>query len=462
MGFELDINQTILKLFVATVVGGVIGLEREKTKQTNKDHGPIGIRTEILFSIFGAISIILSNIFSEIIFFFCFGTALLFLSFPLIISVKKSSTLNIKTALSSIICFLLGSLSMLGEIRLALVTAIAVTLILSMKYVFTRAASTISYTEIIDGLKFIIIAFIILPFLPNQAYDVQVLNYLQIGPEMLVDPISMVATCHPVACDVLNPYRIWLLIVVISGINFLGYILVKAFGQNKGYSFTGLIGGFYSSTVTSLTLSSISKTQTHLKAPFIAGITLACATSFFKMFILIKTLNNQLFDRIIAGMAAMFFYLLITGAIIYVVSNRKHKEVQKTKNLEKASKKIKIIEIKSPLNLTKAFKLSAIVITTLILANLILTFANINWYYILAALMAFFAVDDPIIISTSEIAGKAITLDIAKNIILGVIYLNMVQKVATMYFFGNRKLTKPLALIFGGLLLVTLGSLLYL
>ncbi|MGL5831313.1 MAG: MgtC/SapB family protein [Candidatus Altimarinota bacterium] len=460
MGIELDINQTILKLFVATVVGGVIGLEREKNKQASKEHGPIGIRTEILFSIFGAISILLSQISNGAIFFFCFLTAVIFLCFPMIWSVKQNSHLNIKTSLSSIIAFLLGSLSMLGEIRLALVTAIAVTLILSMKYVFTRAASTISYTEIIDGLKFIIIAFIILPFLPNQAYDVQVLAYLQIGPEMFVDPVNMLATCEPVACDVLNPYRIWLLIVVISGINFLGYILVKAFGQNKGYSFTGLIGGFYSSTVTSLTLSSISKTQTHLKAPFIAGITLACATSFFKMFILIKALNNQLFDRIVPGMLAMFFYLLLTGALVYAISNRKHKESKKTKNLEKASKKI--IEIKSPLNLGKAFKLAAIVVTTLILANLILTFADINWYYILAALMAFFAVDDPIIVSTSEIAGKAIGLDVAKNIILGVIYLNMLQKVATMYFFGNRKLTKSLALIFGGLLLVTISALLYL
>src|SRR5690606_31261992 len=122
---------------------------------------------------------------------------------------------------------------------------------------FTRAASTISYAEIIDALKFIIIAFIILPFLPNQSYDLQILNYLELGPAM-IDSATALSSCHPVACDVLNPYRIWLLIAVISGINFLGYILVKAFGQNKGYSFTGLIGGFYSSTVTSLTLSSIS------------------------------------------------------------------------------------------------------------------------------------------------------------------------------------------------------------
>lgn len=460
MGIELDINQTIFKLFIAAVVGGVIGLEREKNKQSNKDNGPIGIRTEILFSIFGAVSIILSQLSHSFIFFLCFLTAIIFLCFPMILAIKQNTSLNMKTVLSSVISFLLGSLSMLGEIRLALVAAIAVTLVLSMKYVFTRAVSTISYTEMIDGLKFIIIAFIILPFLPNQAYDMQILNYLQIGPEMWMDPNNLAATCQPVACDVLNPYRLWLLIVVISGINFLGYILVKAFGQNKGYSFTGLIGGFYSSTVTSLTLSSISKTQTHLKAPFIIGITLACATSFFKMFILIKTLNNELFDRIFPSMAAMFFYLLLTGGIIYAISNRQHKESKKTKNLETASKKI--IEIKSPLNLTKAFKLAAVVVTTLIAANLILTFADISLYYVLAALMAFFAVDDPIIVSTSEIAGTAISLDIAKNIILGVIYLNMVQKVATMYFFGNRKLTKPLAFIFGGLLLVTVSSLLYL
>ena len=48
------------------------------------------------------------------------------------------------------------------------------------------------------------------------------------------------------------------------------------------------------------------------------------------------------------------------------------------------------------------------------------------------------------------------------GIILGVIFLNFIQKLATAFFFGNRKLVKPLALGFAGLLLVTLSCVLYL
>jgi hypothetical protein len=75
--------------------------------------------------------------------------------------------------------------------------------------------------------------------------------------------------------------------------------------------------------------------------------------------------------------------------------------------------------------------------------------------------MAFFAIDDPIVISTSTAAGTLMTFNEAKNVILLVLYLNMVQKIATVYFFGNKKLAKPLALIFEGLLLVTIFGLVY-
>jgi uncharacterized membrane protein (DUF4010 family) len=445
---NLDNNQILINLFISTIVGAIIGLEREKNKLINDQDNtnPIGIRTDIIIALFGAVSAYLSQILNPAIFLINLIAVMIFLLIPYTSLVIQKRKINFKTELSSLIVFILGAMTMVSHPTLPIMIAILTTMTLSMKQILHTAVNHISYNEIIDAIKFIIISCVILPFLPNESYDKNILSFI-FGDNI---PISLQTL------NVINPYHIWLIVVVISGIIFLGYILVRIFGKNKGLSLTGLLGGIYSSTLTSLTLSKQSKFHTDISAPFISGITLACASSFFKMFLLLNALNFSLFSRSLPAMAAMCAYLFIVGFIIFKKSNKaEDKSTVETQTLDQ--------KVQSPFQLISALQFAGILTATLIVANVILAVANINWYYILAGAMAFFAVDDPIIISTAEIAGKSIiTLDIAKNIIIGVISLNLIQKVATMYIFGNRKLVKPLALIFGGLLLVTTVGFLYL
>lgn len=441
-------NQLIFRLFISGLIGAVVGLEREKNMQITKEHNPLGIRTNILVGFLGGLSIYLSNVVSIWIFPMCL-MAVIFLGFmPIIQNHFATKVLSYKSTVSTILVFLLGALAASGEVQVALALGIIITFVLSLKYTLHEIIYNISYPEIIDGAIFIIIAFVILPFLPNKSFDAQALSYF--------DPNAIMYT----ATNILNPYNIWFLIVIISGLNLLGYILVKLFGKHKAFGLTGFIGGFYSSTVTSLNLAVKSKSHTDIKFPFVAGILLACGTSFLKMFVLIRTLNADLFDRLFPGMAIMCVYLLCAGFIFHIIAQRQPKDDNKEES--KTRKPKQMLEIESPLKLRSAIKLAFFVILTMLAANLILQYANINLYYLLAGLMAFFAVDDPVIISTASIAGKSISFDIAKNIILGVIFLNFLQKIATVYVFGNRKLLKPLAIGFSGLFLVTLLSFLYL
>lgn len=444
-----EINLIIFKLFMAGVIGAIVGLEREKNIQETNEKSPIGVRTNILIGILGASSLYLSQIINEWVFIICLTTISALVFYPL---TKKNENgdklMSYKTSISALIVFLMGALAFSGEIKVAVAVAVITTFVISSKATFQKIIYGISYAELIDSIKFVLIAFIILPFLPNQAFDQNLLQF--------IDPTFS----QTLDTNIINPYRIWFLIVIISGLNFLGYVLVKLFGKGKGYSLTGLIGGFYSSTVTSLNLASVSKKQTDIIYPFVAGILLACGTSFFKMIVLIRTLSNTLFDKLFPGMIAMSIYLLASGAFFHFYGERKERASKAMKNKKKDHSEL--ITLKSPLNLVSAIKLAGFVLLTMLAANLILQYADINWYYILAGLMAFFAVDDPIIISTADIAGVSITYDTAKNIILGVIFLNFLQKLATAYFFGNKKLVKPLSVGIVGLLLVTIVSLLYL
>lgn len=436
----MDISTIILPLGVSILIGALIGLEREKTKQTSKGISAVGIRTDILICMFGAVSAFLGQMYSPVLFLVCLTAILVFTISSYIYLSVKVGRIGVTTEISTILVFLYGAMSMAGYMQLSVILAIVTTFVLSVRKVLHKAVYNINDRELFDTIKFAIIAFIILPFLPNRNFDLQIFQYIFPGQQP-PEAFNQV--------NVINPYNIWFLVVLVSGISFLGYILVKVFGKNRGIAFSGLLGGLYSSTATSLTLAHKSKDMHGTKTPFIAGITLACGISFIRTYLEIRALNAELFSRTIIPITLMFVYLMLVGLYLMFKSKKEKEHPSHSSNFE------------TPFKLKSALKLGGFLVGTMAVAKILLTYAGVNLYYVVAAAMAFFAVDDPVIISTSASAGTLINYGDAKNIIMLVLFLNMSQKVATMYFFGNRKLVKPLAFIFGGLALVTICGLVY-
>lgn len=431
------LNDIFLPLATSLLIGGLIGLEREKNKQELKGISAVGIRTDLLISLFGALSTFLGQTYHPIFFLLSLGAILIFTICSYIYLMVKYQRIGVTTEISTILVFLLSALSMAGYAQLAVVLAIITVLILSLKSHLHDAVAKINQQELFDTIKFAIIVFIILPFLPNKDFDLDLFHMLFQGqqPPETFQQIS-----------VLNPYKIWFLVVLISAVSFVGYILIKLFGKKKGISFAGLLGGLYSSTATSLTLAQKSKELPKTGTPFIAGITLACGISFIRTFIEIRALNSELFLRTLIPLSLMFIYLMACG-LFFVFWKKKEKTIEHETNFE------------TPFKLKQALKLAIYLVCSLLLGKILLSYTSINVYYLVAGAMAFFAIDDPIVITTSATAGSLISYDHAKNIILMVTCLNMVQKVAMVYFFGNRRLLKPLAAIFGGLVIVTIAGL---
>ena len=438
----MDLQELVIPFAAAILIGALIGIERERNKQLSDNMSAVGIRTSILVTLFGAVSAYLGKTFDWNIFFISMVSMMVLTISTHIYLITKHGRIGITTEVSTILLYIFGAMCTMGLTQLAVVLGILTTLFLSLKDYLHNIATGISDRELYDTIKFAIIAFIILPFLPDQSFD-----------HLVIDPLlpGSASGLHEsfTGVNVLNPYRIWFLVVFVSGVSYIGYILVKLFGNKVGIALSGLMGGLYSSTATSLTLSHKSKELRKTTSPFIAGITLACAISFIKSFIFIRALNEELFLRTLAPLSFMALYLMIIG--FYLMLKNK-----KTKLKDTAE------EFKTPFTLQSALKLGAFIVAALLVAKVSLSIAGVELYYVIATLSAFFAVDDPIVISTSAIAGDLLSMVDAKNIILLVTYLNMVQKVFIMYFFGNRKLVKPLAIIFGGLFLVTLVGFLYL
>lgn len=435
----MTILDTLLPFGTSIIIGSLIGLEREKNKQNTNGLSSVGIRSNILIALLGTLSAFFGQNIHPIVFYVILGGVIFTLVASYVFLAIKESRIGITTEVSALIVFLLGALCMEGNTQLALILAIITVLILSLREHLHKVAQSINYRELSDTIKFCIIAFVILPFLPNHNYDTEVFHYLfpHATPPANFDQVA-----------ILNPYNIWFLVVLVSAVSFLGYILVKTIGKQKGISIAGLIGGLYSSTATSLTLARKSKEYPKIQRPFVTGIVLACGISFLKTYIEIKALNEELFWRTLIPVSLMFGYLMMCGMYLFFTKG-------KEQTMEETS------GFKTPFELKEAIKLGGFIVFALLLAKILLSYTNINFYYIVASAMAFFAIDDPIIISTSASAGKLLSMDEAKNIIILVLFLNMVQKVGVIYFFGNRKLFKPMAIIFGGLFLVSLAALLY-
>lgn len=434
-------NLTELLPFGASIlIGALIGIERERHKQNNGHKSSVGLRTSILMSLLGAVSAYLGQNYHQLIFILTLGAVLLLVILSHHYLITKYGRIGLTSEFSSLLIFIFGAMCTLGHMQIAIMLAIITTLVLTTRNSLHKFVKKIQTQELYDTLKFAIIAFIILPFLPNIAFDQQIL-----APFL---PQSSALNAAFTSVDVLNPYRIWLLIVFVSGISFLGYIMVKIFGNKVGISLTGLMGGLYSSTATSLTLAAKSKTQPKVKTPFIAGIILALTASYSKSFLFLFALNAQLFHRSLIPLGIMFAYMCAI-ALYYCIKSEKKPTTTKTQKLE------------SPFQLKKAMKLGIFIVAALLAAKISLAWAGVELYYIVAAISAFFAIDDPIVISTATTAGTLISMDDAKNIILLVTYLNMAQKAGIVYLFGNKKLVKPLLIIFAGLLLVTIPGFLY-
>ncbi len=436
----MDILNILIAIGASIIIGALIGLEREKAKQYKQGVSQIGIRTDILICLFGAISAFLGKTVNPVFFLVCFIALILFVLSSYIYLAIALKRIGITTEISTIVVFLLGAMAMDGYMQLAVILAILVTLILSIKTVLHHAVMKINTHEIYDTVKFAIIAFIILPFLPNQYYDHTIYNafFPNTPPPAAFDQIQ-----------VLNPYNIWFLVVLVSGISFLGYILIKTIGNRKGISISGLIGGLYSSTATSLSLSQQSKKHPEITTPFVTGIIFACGISFTRTFIFIRALNAELFNRTFIPVLLMALYLMGAGAYLYF-----HKK-------KSGIKPAKAMKLKTPFELMQALKMGGFISGALLIAKLVLTYASVNFYYIIAALTAFFAIDDPFVISSAASAGKLITMTQAKNVILLVMFLNMFQKAFLVLLFGNKKLFKPLLKVFAGLFLVTIVGFLY-
>jgi len=159
--------------------------------------------------------------------------------------------------------------------------------ILSLKLETDRLAQALTREDVTATLQMAVISAIILPILPNESF-------------------------LPPPFDVLNPFKIWLMVVFISGISFLGYVAIKIVGPEQGIGITGFLGGMVSSTAVTLSFSERSNREPDLSRPFVLAITVAWTVMFARVLIEVGVVNASLLSKVwlpitLAGLIGLLY-----------------------------------------------------------------------------------------------------------------------------------------------------------
>lgn len=401
MDAQLDI---VWKLLSALGVGLLIGTERGWYGRKEDEGDRIaGIRTFSLVGLLGGIWATLIPYTGEWILGVVFlgFTALVVASYIFEIKVKKNEDIGITTEVALLITFSLGAWAALGYQVEALGSAVAVISLLSLKPVLHRWLQKIEMDVIYAGIKLLVISVILLPVLPNQGY----------GP-----------------WDTLNPYWIWWMVVMISGLSFIGYILVKYAGQDKGTLLTSIIGGLASSTAVTISLSQfarqLKKGRTYI---FVAGVLVASSIMLVRVFIEVSVVNRSLLDPLWIPLSTMLVLTVLCVIWLWIkAENEDHEENPS-------------LELGNPLQLPTALKFGALLAVILVAATALKEWFGDQGIYLLALLSGLMDVD-AITLSLSKMAQNEITNYVATmGIVISVISNTLVKAGLFVFWAGWHK-----------------------
>jgi uncharacterized membrane protein (DUF4010 family) len=395
----------ILKFVIALAIGALIGIERERK---TKEEEFAGVRTFILIALLGILSAYLSTEFS-----FFVLIALIVLSILIALSywvtVRETGDTGLTTEVAALLTFSLGVLCYWGDgYKLAPILAIIVTTLLALKPSLHQLAEKISEKEMMDTLKFLIIAFVILPLLPNQT----------IGP-----------------WEVFNPYQVWLMVVFISGISYAGYIAMRFIGPERGLGLTGIIGGLVSSTavVTAMAARVKESGEILMKAAVFAAV-VASSMMFLRIFFEILVINPSLAPLLAAPMLIMGILGILLG--VWVWKSSKVKEMDSKVKLE------------NPFSLKPALIFGGLFVAILFISKIANIYFGSSGVYI-ASIISGVADVDAITISMALLAqNSTLSATTAVTAITLASISNTVVKFGIALFLGTRSFGKNVGILF--------------
>ena len=403
----------IQSLAIVIILGFAIGMQRTLTYMRSGEHTFGGSRTFALISLSGFLAAWLDKLYTGTVLVVAAVMGLLLLV-SYYLKVTRAQRWGMTTQIAALVTYLLGVLAYRGEILWAVFIGVLVIILLEIKPRLQALERHIGPTDVNAVILLLAMSFVILPILPDK----------MIGPWHLF-----------------NPYKTWMMAVIIAAISFVGYVAIKVLGQKHGVFLTGAAGGLISSTAVSISLSQMFQKQYELINNYAGGIAIACTFMYLRVLFEAFVIHPELAWRLTPA------YLGAAGSgLLYSWWFYRHSKAAEI-NLENSA------ITKNPLQLSEAIKfgiLFGIIYGAIALVQT--RYGNLGVY--LVALFSGLTDVDAITLSLSEMAkdGKLVEMAAMNGIVIASV-TNSIVKLGIVYWLGGVKLGWRLTLFF----LVTLG-----
>lgn len=409
----MDLATEFRQLGIALGLGLLVGLQRERTNARLA-----GFRTFPLVTLFGALCALLAQAFGGwIVAMGLAGLAGLLVVGNLPSARREEEDPGLTSEAALLVMFATGALLVLEKTALAIAVAGTVAVLLHLKPQMHRFAERLGERDFKAIMQFVLISLVILPVLPNQFY----------GPY-----------------GVLNPFKIWLMVVLIVGISLGGYIIYKVAGPRAGTLASGILGGLISSTATTVSYARRSKQAPGSVALATFVIIAASAIVFVRVLALIGATAPGFLPTAGPPMAAM---LGLLGLLALACWFRRRGEPESMPAQENPS------ELKPALLFAGMY---AVVLVAVAAAK---DHLGQSGLYAVAVLSGLTDMDAITLSITQLVNGQKLPAETGWRLILAASMSNLIFKAGVVATIGNRKLAMHILLLFaialaGGALLL--------
>ncbi len=370
-----------LELALAAAMGLLVGLERERA---SKGLSFAGIRTFTLFATTGAlVGLLTPALGSWLVAASTLAVAAL-VTAGYVVTTRQENERGATSEIAALLVFFIGLLattpvaSLQGFRHVFVVgLGIGVTALLSIKPRLHAFANRLTREDLLATLQFILAAAVILPLVPNRA----------VGP-----------------MDAFNPYHVVLMVVLIAGIGFVGYIASRLLGPGRGLGVTGLVGGLVSSTAITLAMSGRARREPALARACALSVILACTVMFARILATVAVVNPDLVWLLINPMAAMLAVGVLWALVLWRRGRADKLATTDTR-------------LKNPFQLQQAALFGLIFAAVLFVSKLANRYAGDAGLY-LAGLVAGFADVNAVVLSMASLSGDSVDPQVAATVIL--------------------------------------------
>ena len=315
------------------------------------------------------------------------------------------------TFASALLTLLIGAMVVWGQRQAAVVVAAATMVLLGLKqplHTWTRAFTS---ADIRATLQFVAITGVILPLVPSHDF----------GPY-----------------GGFNLHSTWLMVVLISGLGFAGYIAVRLVGQGAGVLLTSLLGGLASSTATTLAFSRHSREEPEFSKDDALAVVVACTVMLPRVLVAIGVIDPELAVSLVLPFAVMAVPGVGYAAWVWFTRRR-----------APAGTAAPATKLSNPLNLSIAIKFGLLfaVISFLVKA---LTHLGLTSSVLPLSFISGLTDMDAISLSLAGSHSKtAIALPLAGSAVILAAVANSIVKAGLAVAFGSAELRRDVAIVLG-------------